>query len=183
MRIKLTVIIFAILFLLPVCANATINSNSKVLDGIEYYVQTDKSTYQPGENVEMLYKITNLSEQSITLRVANDPAWNFWAEKDGSQIWQAVNGWWEVETQFTLAPGQSYQFPDWGPSPLSPFLWNLKDSTGNIVGIGNYDITGGLFGLDNTKVSVPIVITPEPTSLIFLAIGLPVVRTFLRRKR
>jgi hypothetical protein len=183
MKKKIILSVLGLLLCFGGLVQATINSNSKVLDGIEYYVQTDKFTYQLGEHVEMLYKITNLSEQSITFTLPQSPVWNFWAEKDDSQIWQAVNGWWLEITPVTLAPGQSRQFPDLGP----PFLWDLRDSTGNIVGIGNYDIIGGLYGpsgnFDYTKVSVPIVIIPEPASLIFLAIGLPVVRTFLRRKR
>ncbi len=41
-------------------AKATlINSNTVVEDEIEYYVQTDKSVYDLGEDVEILYRITN----------------------------------------------------------------------------------------------------------------------------
>ena len=183
MKTRLWKIILAIL-LLPVCADATVNSNSKVLDEIEYYVQTDKFIYQLSDHVEMLYKITNLSEQSITFTLPQSPVWNFWAEKDSAQIWQ---GWWtgfSVVTHLTIATGESRMFPMSSENP--PFKWNLKDNNGNVVGIDNYDIIGGLYSqsgnYDYTKISVPIVIIPEPTSLIFLSIGLPILRVFSRRK-
>jgi hypothetical protein len=42
-------------------AGATlVNSNSIVQDDIEYYIQTNKAVYDLGENVEMLYRVTNL---------------------------------------------------------------------------------------------------------------------------
>ena len=33
-----------------------------VKNGIEYYMQTDKSVYEPGEDVEIMYVVTNLTE-------------------------------------------------------------------------------------------------------------------------
>jgi hypothetical protein len=172
--------LYAILIFLPVCANATINSNSKMLDGIEYYVQTDKSTYELGEQVEMLYKITNLSEQSVTFTSPDSSIWNFWVERDGSQICQAVNARSHMVASFTLVPGQSCQFP----SDSGPLLWPLHDGTSYIVSIGNYDIIGGLDGnadyLGYTKVSVPIVVTPEPATVLLLTLGGLVLRKHRR---
>jgi hypothetical protein len=184
MKTRLWKIIFAVLLSLPLCANATFNSNSKVLDGIEYYVQTDKFTYELGENVEMLYRITNLSDQNVTFTLPGSPVWNFWIEEDGQQTYQAVKGWWTMITQFTLAPGESKEFPE--PNP--PFVWDMRDDDGDMVGVDNYDVIGGLLSMpeyhyyDYTKVSVPIEIIPEPTTLTFLTIVLSVIRGFSRRK-
>lgn len=50
-------------------AMAIPDSNSTVLDDIEYYVQTDKSVYDLGENVEMLYRVTNLGDEDETFSV------------------------------------------------------------------------------------------------------------------
>jgi hypothetical protein len=69
--------IFAVLFLLPVCASATVNSNSIIQDDIEYYIQTDKSVYNLGEDVEMLYRVTNLRSEDVEFYFPNSPAWNF----------------------------------------------------------------------------------------------------------
>ncbi len=157
-----------ILFSASLCAEATINSNFKVLDGIEYYVQTDKSAYQLGENVEMLYKITNLSSQDVTFGLPQEPVWHFWAEKNGSQVWEVPINYFPWVTEFTLAPGEFRLCPEG-----SPFVWNLLDKNGNAVGVGGYDIIGGLYSghYDYTKVSVPIEIVPEPATFLLLALG------------
>lgn len=50
------------------CARATlVNSNSVVEDGVEYYIQTDKSVYDLGENVQILYRVTNVSENPVDI--------------------------------------------------------------------------------------------------------------------
>ncbi len=40
-----------------------VGSNFVVQDGIEYYMQTDKSVYDLGEDVEMSYRVTNQRER------------------------------------------------------------------------------------------------------------------------
>ena len=67
-----------------------VNSNSIVQDDIEYYIQTDKSVYSLGEEVEMLYRITNLGQESITFTLPYNPVWNFWAETSGQCIWTGM---------------------------------------------------------------------------------------------
>jgi hypothetical protein len=39
------------------------NSKTIVEDGIEYYIQTDKSVYELGEHTEILYRISNLTDE------------------------------------------------------------------------------------------------------------------------
>ena len=39
------------------------NSKTIIEDGIEYYVKTDKSIYELGEHTEILYRITNLTDE------------------------------------------------------------------------------------------------------------------------
>jgi len=49
-------------------AKATIiDSNSIIKDGIEYYIQTDKAVYDLGENVEILYRVTNLTDNPVSI--------------------------------------------------------------------------------------------------------------------
>jgi len=163
-------------------ARATIvpfDSNSIVKDYIEYYIQTDKSIYNLGENVEMLYRVTNMGVEDVTFEFPYSPEWNFWVEKDGEHIWRAVNGWWTAQTQFTLSPSESREFPSIAP----PYIWNMRDDENNLVDEGQYNVIGGLHagvgGYEYTKVSVPITIVPEPGSLALLGVGL----LFFNKKR
>jgi hypothetical protein len=138
-----------------------VNSNSKIENGIEYYIQTNKSVYILGENVEMLYRVTNLGDEDVTFWFPRRPVWNFWVEKGQENIWRAVNAWQYIITEFTLTPGESREFPDIGPS----YIWNMRDSENNLVNVGKYNVIGGLYAgseaHDYTKVAVPIRIIPN----------------------
>ena len=115
-----------------------VNSNSIVVDGIEYYIQTDKSVYKLEEDVKMLYKVTNLRDEDVTFTFGGSPEWNFWVEKDGEVIWRAVEGWWAEGTAFTLAPNEYKEFR---------YVWDMKDHKGNLViDIGKYNVLGRLDG-------------------------------------
>ena len=157
----------------PKDAGATlVDSNSIVQDGIEYYIQTDKSLYTLGEDVEMLYKVTNLRDEDVTFSFHYSPEWNFWVEREGQSVWRAVNGWYAMGSQFTLIPGESKEFPVYSP----PYIWDMQDSKNNLVDIGEYNVIGGLDDgkgeYDSTGVSVRIEIVPEPTSIALLGLGL-----------
>lgn len=72
-------------------ATSTTDSNSIIQDGIEYYMQTDKSVYSLGQDVEILYRVTNLDGNSVDLaEVIN--CW-FWGhliitDIDDTEIWE-----------------------------------------------------------------------------------------------
>jgi hypothetical protein len=179
-----TKIIFTMLGILccDAIAQAIVNSNSIVLDDIQYSIQTDKSTYSFAETVLMSYSVTNLSSQNVTFTFSGVPGWHFWAQKDGIEIWDEPQTRRPMLTELTLAPGESYLCPDWG----SPLVWNLHDKTGDTVGVGAYEIIGGLYDgssyYDYTKVSVPIEIVPEPATISFLLVALPLFRSLSQRK-
>ena len=139
----------------PVDSEQDLDTNPIIKDSIEYYVQTDKSVYKLGENVEMLYRVTNLKNEDVTFRFPHSPQYNFWIEKDGEVIWRAINGWWTVITEFTLSPNNSKEFN---------YIWDMKDNENILVNVGKYSVIGGLYaGSGNyvhTKVSVPIEIIP-----------------------
>jgi len=170
-----------LIFLLPMvmimlavseaCATP-VNSNSIIQDGMEYYIQTNKSVYILGENVEMLYRVTNLGDEDVTFWFPHIPVWNFWVEKDGENIWRAVNGWYGMITEFTLSSGESKEFPDIS----SPYIWNMRDNGDKLVHVGEYNVIGGLYAgtgeYDSTRVSVSIEIVPEPTSIALLGVGI-----------
>ncbi|MHC4501169.1 MAG: choice-of-anchor Q domain-containing protein, partial [Planctomycetota bacterium] len=128
-----------------------VNSNSKVVDGIEYYIQTDKAVYILGENVKMLYRVTNQTDEDATFGFGGSPEWNFWVEKDAENIWTAVQAWWWFGSRFTLGPSEYKEYP---------YEWNMRDNDENVVNLGVYDVIGGLDGgshlWDFTRVSVDI---------------------------
>ena len=159
---KIIVTTAVIVFSMAIIAYAAPDSNSIVKDDIEYYMQTDKHTYHFGEDVEMLYRVTNLGEEDVTFNFTHIPEWNFWVEKNGETIFRAVNGWRAEISEFTLSFSESKEFPLINPS----YLWNMEDYEGNLVNAGEYNVIGGLFdgyyNYNHTKVSVPIEIIPPP---------------------
>lgn len=162
-------------------AMATLNSNSTVEDGIEYYVQTDKSVYNLGENVEMLYRVTNLRDEDVTFGFPHSPVWNFWVKRDEEYIWRAINGWYAKPTEFTLSPGESKEFPAFS----SPYVWDMRDNENNLVTVGGCSVIGGFHagseGYEYSKVAVPIQIIPEPATLLLLTIGAVWIRVVKRK--
>ena len=101
----------SILFI-TTCAKATlVNSNSIVQDGIEYYTQTDKAVYDLGENVEMLYRVANLSEDDIYFTFSYGPLDNtcdWMVDQDELRIWYNLDRPVTfVGTSFTLYPLKS----------------------------------------------------------------------------
>jgi hypothetical protein len=164
MKAKIWLIIAVAVVLSFAQEGAAVNSNSKVEDGIEYYVQTDKAVYVLGEEVEMLYKVTNLRDEEVMFGFPHTPVWNFWVEKEGNDVWTAVNRWWAKGLELTLESGESAEFPDVN----YPYIWNMRDKEGDLVDVGEYEASGGLDAMspayEETKVSVPIRIMCGPVS-------------------
>jgi hypothetical protein len=172
--------IFALLFLLPVCAGATVNSNSITEDGIEYYVQTDKPVYGLGEDIEMLFRITNLRDEDITIPCSRRPEFNFYVQEDGETIWMQIHGWYGITPGIDLSVGESVQLLH---------VWDMIDDMDILVEPGVYNVVGIMYNqpwnYNNygnpfaTEVAVPITIVPEPSSLALLLAGM----IYFTRKR
>ncbi len=152
---------------------APVNSNSKVIDGIEFYIQTDKAVYTLGENVEMLYKVTNLNNHNVNFEFGQSPEHNFWVEYGGLNIWQRYGlTRLPVIVWFTLEPGASKIYP---LNP--PYIWDMKDNSEILVTIGEYQVIGGFDAVgpngsyEYSKVSVPITVVPEPATMLLLGLG------------
>jgi len=147
------------------------NSNSIVIEDIEYYFLTDKSVYNLVENVNMTYRVTNLRDQNVTFRFSTTLQRNFWIDKNEINVWRAYDGGFTIPTEFTLAPGDNKTFT---------CIWDMKNKQGELVDVGNYIATGGLHSFtgsyDFTRVSVDIVVVPEPATILLLAMGTLLVR-------
>jgi hypothetical protein len=59
--------------IIPAPCAAEIVSNSMIVDDIEYYMQADDSIYDLSEDVEMLYRVTNLSSEEVTFSFGGSP--------------------------------------------------------------------------------------------------------------
>ncbi|MCK4849720.1 MAG: PEP-CTERM sorting domain-containing protein [Phycisphaerae bacterium] len=160
-----------LLGVLPIAqANATpLNSNSTVKDGIEYYIQTDKGTYDLGEELNILFRLTNLTDQALDFGFAFGPRrrqCRFIVETEAEVIWDT--NWLPVTgalTSFTLDPLETNEFTELGDEP----------DQGKPTLPGHYEITGSLNYSEGHEryvpVSVQIEIIPESATLALLLAG------------
>ncbi|MHC4308422.1 MAG: PEP-CTERM sorting domain-containing protein [Planctomycetota bacterium] len=169
---KLVCVCISILFI-TVSAKATlINSNSIVDLGIEYYIQTDKSVYDLGENVEMLFRVTNLRDEEVLIGCSQSPEFNLFVRKDGESIWALIHGFKAYSPGVELLADESKELTH---------SWDTSDDDGVVVEPGLYTVVGVMYnqtwnyynnrGYIITEVGLPITIIPEPASLVLLGIG------------
>jgi predicted outer membrane repeat protein len=147
--------------------NTPINSDSVVKEGIEYYIRTDKSIYHLGENVEILYRVTNLTENPVDIgKVLRGPWCGFMiTDENNTDIWQYVR----------CIPPSGYEMLhlEASESKQHEITWDMISDNGTfaqpaddyLVGTGAYHITAGLMLSGSYKhkrapVSVSIDIRP-----------------------
>lgn len=160
-------------------AMATLDSNFIIEDGVEYYIQTDKSVYNLGENVEMLFRVTNLNPWTVSFEFTGEHgAFNIFVKQNDDDIW-AVSRFsvWNPPFTIDLPAGEFIEFP------TTEFrTWDMKDYDGNLVTSGAYDVVGVMYTDPLTEVGVPITIIPEPASLTSLIFGLYFLRHFNKKR-
>jgi hypothetical protein len=140
------------------------NANSIVLDNIEYYMQTDKAVYDLAENVEMLYRVTNLSNEDVEFIFTYGPLDNtcdWMVDENELRIWDNLGrpGTREI-TSFSLSPSESYAYTH---------TWDMTYKDGGNISPGNYTVTGAVYYSSNeiyVPVSVSIDIVHEPVSYV-----------------
>jgi len=168
----------------PAKANI-VDSNSIIKDGIEYYMQTDKFIYDLGENVEMLFRVTNLTDVSMNLgTLLPDPPddYDLRIMQGDDQIWwypyTAITG---VIRDFILQPLETKEFQtNWNTMNDNGTPWLPDDDF--LITPGTYDVVGkvALWAVDErVPVSVSIDVIPEPATLFSLGLG----GLFLRKRK
>jgi hypothetical protein len=184
MKTSLLTIISAAAILLAACQvqAGMVNSNSVIEDGIEYYIQTDKFTYNLGENVEILFRVTNLRDE--ILNIGNDGSVEDISivGKNGEDSY----GVWRNSWIYPSPPGTMILRLQAGESKEFSVSWLQIDAKGTFdprddtaVPTGIYRISGIIYGNEgyyppkiiDESVSVDITIVPEPATLLFLGMG------------
>lgn len=156
-----------------------VDSNSIIKDDIEYYFETDNSVYNLGETVEMLYRVTNLRDESITFEFGV-------LQQSRFQVWDADTRIWRWPklvnpsvSSFTLKTGEFKEFfKDWDM---------INDNTGTLVIPGDYNVLGALhYPTTHYKyvpVSVDIQVIPEPATIFLLGTGLIGILSYKKRRQ
>ena len=150
----MTKILIILLISIPLILNAQYeNENSIIINNIEYYMATDKYTYDFGDSVHMKYKITNLGSFPITLTFYSSQEFDFLVTQDSEEIWRWSCG--QIFLTFvwirTINPGDSSQ---------ALYSWDMTDNLGDLISSGNYEATGFFACSYNTPVSVNFEYTP-----------------------
>ena len=161
-------------------ANATlIDSNSIVQDGIEYYIRTDKFVYGLGQDVEMLYRVTNLGDVAVEFNFDDQMQYHFEVRIDGAVVWFEPKMGLPAGSWFVLEPGDYKEYTE---------TWGMINENGTpffpgddfAAEPGTYGVTGSLHPVslvpeDMDKyvpVSVSIEVVPEPATFVLFGIGL-----------
>ncbi|MHC5073520.1 MAG: PEP-CTERM sorting domain-containing protein [Planctomycetota bacterium] len=168
-KIKFIISCITVILIILGQANGTlVNSNSIVVDEIEYYMQTDKAVYDLGEEVDMLYRVTNLGAEEVTFHFTDLVTHYFTAKYDGNLIWDAPKVGLPAESEFVLQQNEYVKYYE---------SWDMFDNLGLLITPDNYEITGSfhpvlLIEKDRyVPVSVFINVVPEPTTLLFFGLG------------
>ncbi len=173
--------IFLLLVLVEISLLAradVINSNSMIVDDIEYYIQTDKEIYNLGEDVEMLYRATNLREEEWTIGYTvpmMDCLVDAREEGNFNEVWYwSWNQLFIPEPfPFQLQPLESVEIDGTWPQINMNGSVYTQDHTQVLP--GTYRISG-VFYQTGTSVAVDVAIVPEPTTLLLLGLGAVMVR-------
>jgi len=157
-------------------AKATLfDSNSIEVDGIEYYMQTDKAVYNLGEDVDMLYRVTNLGSKDVRFDFSDQVQHYFEVTSNNDTMWWRPWAGEPAASYFVLQPNRYKEYTE---------TWNQMDEgdytdpTDDIPVLpGYYEITGSLHPIllvdkdQYVPVSVNIDIIPEPATIALLGTG------------
>jgi len=180
---KSVVCVGIVTLLLAGCAKANfVDSNSVFQDGIEYYIKTDKALYNLDEDVEIVYRITNLTDQEWGVSGIGSLRFILVAPK-GAEWFDTIWEWFEPAppgtTGFTLQPNGSVEVSAVWPQIETQGTPEPGDDTQVPPGI--YSITARLRPT-NTNVAIDVTIVPEPSSLVLFVGGLLIVKYFNEKR-
>lgn len=164
MKRALTLLVLAGI-VLSACTGSQIpgpNYAAVVEDGIEYYLKTDKSSYSLGESVQILYHVTNQTDEIKEL--GSVPNCDYCVQQfqitfRGKEVWKSCRVIPPCGTKtFRLNPHEAWEYPD--------AAWNMVNDNGTLepnddfpIVPGVYTITGKLWSLeDHSRIPVSVLV-------------------------
>ena len=139
------------------------NSNSIVQDGIDYYIQTDKFVYNLTEQVEMLFRVTNLGAEDVRFHFSDQVQYHFEVRDNEDVIWFTPKVGFPGGSWFVLSPNGYKEYTE---------TWDMMNDNGTItpdddfpVDPGSYQVTGSLHPVfllqEDTDNYVPVYVQIE----------------------
>lgn len=118
-------------------AGAAGTEASRIIDGLLYVLQTDKTDYLRGEPVNITLKKVNRTGRSLTLRYPTAQRFDFTVRREAGQLtvwrWSRGQTFGEATGTVTLAPGDSQVFK---------VTWDQTNDRGQQVSPGNFIVQG-----------------------------------------
>lgn len=167
-------------------------SNSIVKDNIEYYIQTDKAVYDLGEDVELLYRITNWRNETWEVGAIGSTMDIVVSAKDGEEerevwMWHWYRGGHGGPVEFKLEPGEAKEIR--GIWPQVDYKGTVMMDDDSAVSAGTYRVeaifkysVGGNVGVTEKPVALDIAVVPEPGSFGLFALGVLCLRRHSKRR-
>ncbi len=121
------------------CNLTTLNA----AEGFSLGISFDKTSYVPGEEVKMIFTVTNNSDTYKELTFNTAQIYNYIVYKDGKQVysWAAGRMFAQVVTKLRFSPSETKGFLE---------KWPIKDKTGKPLGDGVYMVEFTLVNSDGT---------------------------------
>jgi hypothetical protein len=136
---------------------------------LEYYFETDKTTYALGETVQTVFRLSNGFPWTEQFQLPQQPAYDLEVWHDDTLIWHKNHGSliFPVFSSLSIEPGEVLELRN---------SWDLYESSGSFVETGQYTVRSVYRGV--RTMSVPITVVPEPGSLSVLlgAMGVALTR-------
>jgi len=107
----------------------------RVFNGLELTLQSDKAIYRLREPIMLELVVTNKGSEPLEFTFRSAQKYDFVVKKDGEEIWRWSHGrmFAMMLTEFALEPKESVTYKE---------TWNQKDSDGNFVPSGKYNLVG-----------------------------------------
>lgn len=141
------------------CGNDQPNTaagKSKMYDGLELTLDSDRAAYGCGDPVTMTLSVKNVGNASKKLDFPSGQRYDFTVTRGGKEIWRWSAGRMFIQafTSLTLVPGETANFKE---------TWQQVDSKGQQVAPGDCEIVGTLAAKSMSKSTVgPVKIKIAP---------------------